>query len=58
MDLELFELKTQPQENYPEPGKQLPAILASLLFHGILAFIFLRGQLGGQTGRGTARNCL
>ncbi len=45
MDFELSELESR-QEIYPEPDKMRLAILASLLFHGVLATIFLNGQIG------------
>lgn len=46
MDFELSEFESR-QDVYPEPGVLLPAILASLFFHGVLAAIFLNGQIGG-----------
>jgi hypothetical protein len=54
MDIELFEFESH-QENSADSGKLLPAILVSLLFHGVLAVIFFNGQTGWQVGRQLGR---
>lgn len=47
MDFELSEFESR-EEVYPESRALLPAILASLFFHGVLAAVFLNGQIGGN----------
>lgn len=47
MSSELYEIESR-QETIPEAQKLLPAILVSLLFHGVLAAVFLNGQIGGE----------
>lgn len=47
MDFELSKPESR-DEIHPVSEKLFPAIVASLFFHGLLAAVFLNGQVGGQ----------